>query len=181
MVLYINACVREDSRTDKIARALLEKLGEPVEELYLPDEDIKPMNGERLNKRMELIEKGDYDNPMFDYAKSFANADIIVISAPFWDLSFPAILKSYIENIYVTGIVSKFGADGRPHGLCKAKKLYYVTTAGGHYTPDYSYNYISEMATVNFGIKETELIKAEALDIDGSDPDKIVQSAIENI
>ncbi|MBQ8133753.1 MAG: NAD(P)H-dependent oxidoreductase [Clostridia bacterium] len=181
MILYINACVKEDSRTDKIARKLLEKIGTPFEELFLPNEDMKPLNNESLRKRTELIEKGDYSNPMFDYAKSFAKADIIVISAPFWDLSFPAILKTYFENIYVTGIVSQYGADGRPHGLCKAKKLYYVTTAGGYYTPDYSYHYINELATVHFGIKETELIKAEMLDIEGVNADEIIQSTIESI
>ena len=52
------------------------------------------------------------------------NYDIIVIGAPFWDLSFPAILKIFIENIYVTGLVTKFGENGKPVGLCKAKKLY---------------------------------------------------------
>ena len=46
------------------------------------------------------------------YCKSLA--DTIVIAAPFWDFSFPAALKIYIENIYVTGIVSRYGSDGRP-------------------------------------------------------------------
>ncbi len=181
MVLYINACVREASRTDRIARALLDKIGEPFEELYLPGEDLKPLDGESLNKRTELVKSGNYSDPMFRYAKAFAAADCIVISAPFWDLSFPAILKAYFENIYVVGIVTKFGADGRQHGLCKAKKLYYVTTAGGPFVPDYSYHYVRQLATANFGIEETELIKAEMLDVDGFDAEAIVQSAIDNI
>lgn len=181
MILYINACVREDSRTDQIARALLEKLGGPFEELYLPNEDIRPLDRDSLNKRTELIERQSYSEPMFRYAMQFAVADIIVISAPFWDLSFPAILKTYFENIYVTGIVSQYGADGKPHGLCNAQKLYYVTTAGGTYTPDYSYHYIRELATVHFGIKDTELIQADMLDIEGVNADQIIQSTIENI
>ena len=178
MILYINACVREDSRTDRIARALLDKLGGDYEELCLPDLNILPLNAERLEKRTQLIENGDYDDPMFDYAKQFASADTIVIAAPFWDLSFPAILKTYLENIYVIGVVSEYGADGKPRGLCKADKLYYVTTAGGPYTPDYSYDYIRELATVCFGIKKTELIKAEMLDVVGFDAEEIVRSAI---
>jgi len=181
MILYVNACVREDSRTDRIARALLDKLKGSFEELYLPDEDLEPLDEQRLNKRTSLIESGCYDDPMFDCAKQFAKADIIVIAAPFWDLSFPAILKTYLENIYAIGIVSEYGADGTPHGLCKAEKLYYVTTAGGPYTPDYSYDYIKELATVCFGVKETELIKAEMLDVEGYDPDEIVQSTIKKL
>ena len=178
MVLYINACVRTESRTDRIARALLSKLGEPYEELYLPGEDLHPLNEEQLNKRTKLIEEQLYGDPLFDYAKQFAKADVIVIAAPFWDLSFPAMLKTYLENIYATGIVSEYGADGMPRGLCKADKLYYVTTAGGPYTPSYSYDYIRELATVYFGIKGTELIKAEMLDVEGYEADSIVQSVI---
>lgn len=34
MILYINCCARRDSRTDRLARALLEKLGD-YEELRL--------------------------------------------------------------------------------------------------------------------------------------------------
>lgn len=181
MILYINACVRKESRTDQIARALLQKLSEPYEELFLPNESLLPLDEERLAQRTRLIESGQYDDPMFDYAKQFAHADVIVIAAPFWDLSFPAILKTYLENIYVTGVVSQYGADGRPHGLCNAKKLYYITTAGGQYTPDYSYDYIKELATVHFGIKETELIKAEMLDVEGYDPEEIVRTAIHHI
>ena len=181
MILYINSCVRQDSRTDRIARALLDKLGGDHEELCLPALNILPLDQERLDKRTQLIETGNYDDPMFDYAKQFASADTIVIAAPFWDLSFPAILKTYLENIYVIGIVSEYGADGMPRGLCKADKLYYVTTAGGPYTPDYSYEYIRELATVCFGIKETELIKAEMLDVEGFDADEIVKSTINKL
>ena len=181
MILYINACVREDSRTNCIARALLNRLGGDYEELFLPDTEIQPLDEEKLNMRTRLIEKGLYDDPMFDYAKQFASADTIVIAAPFWDLSFPAILKTYLENIYIIGVVSEYGADGIPRGLCKAEKLYYVTTAGGPYKPDYSYDYIKELATICFGIKETELIKAEMLDVEGFDADEIVRSAINHI
>ena len=181
MILYINACVRQDSRTDRIARALLDRLGGEYEELYLPALEIHPLDEEKLSRRTRLIESGNYDDPLFDYAKQFASADTVVIAAPYWDLSFPAVLKTYLENIYVIGIVSEYGADGIPRGLCKADKLYYVTTAGGPYTPDYSYDYIRELATLCFGIKETELIEAEMLDVEGFDADEIVRSTINNI
>ena len=173
MILYVNACARSESRTDRLARKLLEKLGE-YEEVNLEEEPLLPMDRERLEYRTELISKGDYSDPMFDYAKKFSEADTIVIAAPFWDLSFPAVLKIYLENIYVTGLVSRYGEDGRPEGLCKAKKLYYVTTAGGPYDGRYSYDYIKDLAENYFGIGETELLKAEMLDIVGNDPEQIL-------
>ncbi|MBQ5446740.1 MAG: NAD(P)H-dependent oxidoreductase [Lachnospiraceae bacterium] len=180
MILFVNCCIRSESRTKRLADSLLEKLGQ-YEEIKLEEINLKQINRERLNKRTSLIEDSEFDNPMFNLAKQWANADIIVIAAPFWDLSFPSELKMYIENIYVTGIVSEYGDDGRPQGLCKAEKLYYVTTAGGPYNDKYGYQYIRDISLNYFGIKETKQIYAEMLDIVGNDPEKILKEAIENI
>ena len=178
MTLYINCCVREESRTERLAQAVLQKLGGDFTELNLYNENLKPLDGEMLNKRTALIEQGDYSDPMFDYAKQFASADTIVIAAPYWDLSFPASLKTYIENIYVTGIVSAYNESGLPVGLCKATELYYVTTAGGPYDSTYSYGYIESLAKNFFGIPETHLVKAEMLDIIGNDSEEILNQKI---
>ena len=179
MTLYINCCVREESRTDRLARAVLQKLGGDFTELNLYEVNLKPLDKKTLNKRTALIEQGDYSDPIFDYAKQFASADSIVIAAPYWDLSFPATLKIYIENIYVTGIVSAYDESGMPVGLCKAKELYYVTTAGGPYDPAYSYGYIESLAKNFFGIPTTHLVKAEMLDIVGNDAEEILRRKIE--
>jgi len=181
MILYINSCVRTDSRTDRIAVELLKRLNDEFTELRLTDEALLPLNESRLNHRTELLEQGKMDDAMFRYARQFADADTIVIAAPYWDGSFPAILKQYIENIYVTGIVSKYDSNGMPRGLCSAKKLYYVTTAGGPYNPDFSYGYIRFLATQFFGIPETQLIYAEMLDVQGFDAEAIVQQSIESL
>ena len=178
MVLYVNSCVREDSRTDAIARTVLKKLGGDYRELYLPGENLQPLSRETLNKRSALVQKADYSDPLFRYAKQFAAADKIVISAPYWDLSFPALLKIYIENIYAVGIVTEFDAQGRPRGLCRADELIYVTTAGGPYVPDFSYGYIKSLAEQYFGIPKTALVKAEMLDVEGFDAGKITAETI---
>ena len=181
MTLYINCCVRGESRTDRLAKAVLQKLGGGYTELKLYEETLRPLDAEALNKRTALIEQGDYSDGMFDYAKQFAAADTIVIAAPFWDLSFPAPLKIYIENIYVTGIVSEYDENGAPRGLCRAEHLYYVTTAGGAYDPTYSYGYIEALCKACFGIPHTHLIKAEMLDITGNDPEAILNNAIAGV
>lgn len=178
MILYINACPRENSRTNKLAKRLLLTLGE-YKELILTNENISPLNADSLAKRDALIQNKAFDDESFRYANEFANADTIVIAAPFWDMSFPAILKTYLENVYVTGIVSKYSENGRPVGLCNAKKLYYVTTAGGPFIPDFSYDYISTLVKTAFGIEETFLIYAEMLDIVGNDPENILNKTYE--
>ena len=179
MILYINCCVRSTSRTNRLAKAVLEQMGSYTE-LYLPSEDIRPLTEEMLHKRDALLAAGQYDDPMLRYARQFAAADKIVISAPFWDGSFPSILKVYIENIYAIGIITTYDSAGLPVGLCKASELIYVTTAGGQYIPDFSFGYMDALAKRIFGIPKTRLIKAEMLDVAGMNAEQILADAMEN-
>ena len=65
--------------------------------------------------------------------------------------------------------------------MCKAKKLYFVTTAGGPFAERFGYDYIKALALEYFGIKEVALIKAEMLDIDENDSEAILLNAMKNI
>ena len=150
MILYVNACARPDSRTDRLARALLQKLG-PYKELRLYDEPLRPMDAHRIALRDALLSQKDYGAEMFRYARQFAAAEQIVLSAPLWDLSFPAQLK-----------------------------IYDVSTSGGPYDSRFGFDQLRAMATENFGIPEAELVKAELLDIDGCDPEAILHKAMED-
>ena len=90
-------------------------------------------------------------------------------------------LKTYIENIYAIGIVTKYDNNGHPQGLCRAKKLYYVTTAGGRYNPRFSYDYLKYLVKNMFGIKDMELIYAEYLDVEGYDAEAILSETMKKI
>ena len=127
-ILFVNACVRKESRTRTLAEKLLSKLDEPFEEIRLEDISFPIITEEYLNMRDRLISDGDYQNPVFDLARQFAEAETIVIAAPYWDLSFPAMLKQYLEQINVVKITFRYSEDGVPVGLCRAERLFYVTT-----------------------------------------------------
>ena len=180
MTLYINCCVRKESRTNRLAKAVLQKLGEDFTELKLYEENLRPLDLEKLNRRTELIERGDFSDKMFDCAKQFANADTIVIAAPYWDLSFPAALKQYFEHINVLGITFRYTPEGTPVGLCRAKRLYYVTTAGGAFVPEeFGFGYVKALAQGFYGIDDVRLLQAVGLDIDGADPEAILARAMD--
>ena len=180
MTLFINSCVREESRTLILAKHLLEKLGGECDELVLEKENIAPLNGKTLAERDSFIAEGKLDADMLKYARQFAHADTIVIAAPYWDLGFPALLKSYLEAITVTGITFRY-ESGIPVGMCKAKKLYYVTTVGGPVFADFGYEYVKAMANGYYGIGETHCFKAENLDIWGADTIAIMEKAKKDI
>ena len=82
----------------------------------------------------------------------------------------------------MVGVTFAYHADGRPYGLCKAKKLYYVTTAGGPIVNDaYGYGYIQALAKNFYGIPNIYCIKAEHLDVNGMNVDDILRHAQQEI
>ena len=181
-ILYINACVRESSRTERLAKHLLSKLNKPFEEIRLEELTFPVVNNRFLDMRDRLVSEGNVQNPVFDLARQFSEAETIVIAAPYWDLSFPAMLKQYMEQVNVVGITFRYSEEGIPVGLCRAKRLYYVTTAGGPHVPEeFGFGYIKSLAQNYHGIQDVRKIEAVGLDIIGADVDTIMSSAEETL
>ena len=182
MVLFVNACARPQSRTLALAEKAVHKITDSYEMLNLFEENLIPLDYDRLSKREELIQKKDFTDELFRYARQFRDADEIVIAAPYWDLSFPAIFKCYTEALCVNGLTFHYNEQGIPEGFCKAKRLIYVTTAGG-YIPEnnFGYDYVRQLCTTFFGIQDTVCIKAEGLDIFGADVEGILKTAEDEI
>ena len=181
-ILFINACVRGESRTKKLAEKLLEKLNRPVEEVRLEEINFPIVEEDFLNMRDRLISEGSLDSPVFDLARQFSDAETIVIAAPYWDLSFPAVLKQYFEQVNVVGITFRYTEEGIPEGLCKADRIFYVSTAGGGYAPtEFGFGYVKALAQGYYGIGAVRLIEAVGLDIYGADVEAILEEAEETI
>ena len=86
-------------------------------------------------------------------------------------------LKQYFEQINVLGLTFTYSEAGIPKGLCRAKNLYYITTAGGPIlSDDFGFGYVKALANTFYGIKDVYQIKAEGLDVIGADVDSILSS-----
>lgn len=182
MTLLINACVRDESRTKKLADYLLSKLGGAYDEVRVWEQKYQAVNQAFLNERDELIAAEEYDSPCFQLARQFACAETIVVAAPYWDLSFPSALKNYFEQINVVGLTFRYSSEGIPVSLVKAKRLYYVTTSGGAFTPtEYGYGYVKAIAQGFYQIPKVELIMASGLDVIGADVQSILSKAEKKI
>ena len=110
-VLFVNACVRKESRTERLADKLLKRINRPFDEVCLRSITFPAVNEDYLNKRDRHIAARDFNSPLFDFARQFSKAEIIVIAAPYWDLSFPAALKQYFEQVQSNGTASQIVAD----------------------------------------------------------------------
>ena len=187
-ILYVNACVKReiDSRTNRLAQAYLKKCletrGGTLSTVTLEELSLSPLTGASLAEREKAISANDFSGSTFDLARTLAAADEVVFAAPYWDMSFPASLKLYVEQICVNKLTFCYNEKGMPCGLTNIKKVVYVTTSGGFIgNNNFGFEYIKALFTALFGVREITFFSAEGLDICGSDPEKILSEAIEKM
>ena len=160
-LLLINACSNKDSKTLKLTKDIIklfenDYLIDIINTYALP---FSYINDDIIEKR----NNGNYDELAYKYANMIKNADRIIISAPLWDMSFPASLKVFIENIMIPNVLFKYEAD-KPIGLVKAKKLLYITTIGGRVDVNYGFEEIKAISFL-WGIEDIKSISIDLVDV----------------
>ena len=187
-LLFVNACVRGGrSRTLRLARRFLDAYALRRPDCQITERDLiadrlQPQYPEILQERDALWAAGRLDQPMFAPSRQFAAADRIVLAAPFWDLSFPAILKIYLERISVSNVTFGYDETGANVGLCRAEKLLLVTTRGGNFSlPETEWmemgaRQLRALCTM-YGIPHFELLCAEGLDDVRNDKEALLAQA----
>lgn len=184
-LLFVNCCISqrgENSRTLSLARAFLEafRAAHPGAEI----ETVRPetlltlrhFGPEMLNDRDAWAGVGAWDAPVFDLARQFRAADRIVVAAPFWDLSFPAALRTYIEYISANGLTYHYEADGC-HGDCRAERLAYLTSGGDVEREDSLGVLYWRQLCAMFGIGQFDYVFAGGLDIDPAKAPELLEAA----
>lgn len=169
--LFVNAAFRNGSRTLRLARCYLEGVpaGE-VEEVDLGTSPVRPLDAAGLARYNEAVAARDFSSAMFDPARRFAAADEIVIAAPYWNDSIPAVLHDYLELVCTQGVSFDIEPDGTYVGLCRARRLVFVTTAGGP-VPRHNFAsaYLESLARDFWHIPEFACYEAQNLDQLGFD------------
>ena len=163
-VFYVDACLRTGSNTRKIADAIIAKLAEryEVETIRLLENAFPVVNNDILNDRANGIVPDEY----VEMAKKLADADRLVIAAPFWDMSFPSALKVFLENMSLFNVT--FGSNEKEcYGLCKAEKVLYITTRGMNINTgdalEQATPYIKAIGKL-WGLGELHVISAQNMD-----------------
>ncbi|EGT4144295.1 FMN-dependent NADH-azoreductase [Clostridium perfringens] len=186
-VLYIKANIKNEgeSRTFKVSDSFVEeyKKNNPEDEIITLDlykENIDFLRADDLGKLFGLKDEESKNNSILKYAYQFADADKYIIAAPMWNLSFPAILKAYIDYVSVSGITFKYTAEG-PVGLLNNKKAVHIVSRGGGYdnSPyEMGDRYLRTILGF-FGIKDIETIAIDNLDVIGVNVEEKVEEGIE--
>ena len=127
-LVVIDACIRgEESRTRRIAEPIIRELAKryDITRYDLARMPMEPLTPESYAQRVA----GSVPTWAVEAAKALAEADRIVVAAPFWDMSFPAVVKVFFEQTSLFDIT--FTDNGRSCvGLCKCEKVMYITTRG---------------------------------------------------
>lgn len=180
-VLFVDACLRgEESRTAALCEAFWEVAAEGgvrPERVELATLDIAPYTKADVELRERCIAAREWDAPCLRLARQLAEADAVVVGAPYWDLMFPAKLKVYVEHAFAREVTFRYREDGALLGLCKARCAVYLTTAGGYMGEnDFGTAYLRAVLGT-LVIPRLDAVTAEGLDIAGNDADGILRSA----
>lgn len=163
-LFYIDSCLRSGSNTKVIADALIDRLSKryEVETIKLSDYDFPVVKDDILNERSSGYVPEEY----VQIARKIADADRLVIAAPFWDMSFPSALKVFFENMSLFNVT--FASNEKEcYGLCKAEKVLYITTRGMNIKTgdemEQATPYIKAISKL-WGLGELHVIAAENMD-----------------
>ncbi|MGG3560158.1 NAD(P)H-dependent oxidoreductase [Neobacillus rhizosphaerae] len=70
---------------------------------------------------------------MHALADEFISYDYYVFVSPMWNLNSPAVVKAFLDNLFIAGKTFAHTANG-PKGLLTDKKAIHIQTRGGQYT-----------------------------------------------
>lgn len=148
-LLYIIANSKDEAQSTSrtVSRTLVNTILQKVpdatlEELNLYEGHIPQLKGCYFESRSTIIsaearsklsvEEQNEVAQIEHLCDQFKEADIYVLAAPMWSLSFPAVVKEYMDCIIQAGKTIAF-ENNRPHGLLEDKErtFIYVQSSGG--------------------------------------------------
>ncbi|WP_409475323.1 FMN-dependent NADH-azoreductase [Paenibacillus larvae] len=89
---------------------------------------------DKLRTGEELIqEESRIITRMNEVLEQFKAADAYIFVTPMWNLSFPPLLKAFLDNVIIAGQTLRYTENG-PQGLLTGKKALHIQARGGVYS-----------------------------------------------
>lgn len=150
-VLYITANPNDESASVSMAtgKAFIEEYKElnPNDEVIHIDlykEHIPHIDGEvfsgwgKLRSGQSFDELSDQEklkvSRLNEINEQFISADKFVFVTPFWNFSYPPVMKAYLDAVSVAGKSFRYTEEGQPVGLLTDKKALHIQARGGFYS-----------------------------------------------
>lgn len=203
LYISVNSKPEQLSSSKTVARVFINKFLEKykdfkVEEVDLYKDHIPRLEYQYFESRNCIINEEDAKKlpqkeqdevrRIRELCEQFASADMYVIAAPMWSLSFPAPLKEYIDCVVQVGKTISFEDGKMPKGLLadKYRALVYIESAGGNIPwvldsiMDKGENYIKSIMKV-LGIKKVKQLKVDDTGTTEEDRQKAIDKAENDI
>jgi FMN-dependent NADH-azoreductase len=188
-VLYVSAAASRDSSisrilADDLIAALAQRDGDTrvtrrdladglpfVDQAWITA-NFKPVD-ERDARHLDALARSD------ELVAELEAADVLVIGAPMYNFSVPAVLKAWIDMVARAGLTFRYTENG-PEGLLRGKKAYVIAPSGG--VPvgspmDFATPYLRHVLGF-VGITDVEFIGAAGADRDNGSALDAARSAI---
>lgn len=130
LVLFAHPCPESFAAAlhTKVVQSLNSR-GWEVDDCDLYAEGFSPVLTEA--ERRGYHEVGDNVAPVAKYVERLQSADALIFCFPVWNFGYPAILKGFLDRVFLPGVSFKL-VDGKVKpNLTHIKKLAAVTTYGG--------------------------------------------------
>lgn len=168
-----------------------------LEELDLYNEDIPEINHKVFTGRAETTSGAQYNelspqdkkdvDRINQLCDQFLSADIYVIAAPMWSLSFPSRLKRYADCIILNNKTIKISQE-EVKGLLddKERKMVYIQSSGGVFPKlfngmfNHGIDYLHDIFKF-LGIKTFEKILVQGIDDSDVGKEKAMSKAYEDM
>lgn len=202
LYITVNSKPESISASKTVGRAFVNRFLErhndfELEELDLYDCHIPRLEYEYFEKRNCMIKEEDFNkldkkqqeevHKIVKLTDQFKEADVYVIAAPMWSLSFPAPLKEYIDCIVMDGKTIKI-KENKIEGLLndKLRGMVYIQSSGAHIpwmlriVLNKGLNYIEDIAK-SMGIKRFEELLVDGTGFTDEEKNNAIELAKEKI
>lgn len=204
-LLYISVNSKPEnlSSSKMVARKFINKFLErngdfKVEEVDLYKEHIPRLEYQYFKDRNCVISEEDAKKlpekdqkeirEIRDLCDQFISAQMYVIAAPMWSLSFPAPLKEYIDCIVQEEKTISFEKGKKPKGLLddKERAVVYIQSSGGNIPwildpiMDKGENYVAQIMKA-MGVKNVQELKVDATGTTEEERENAIRDAEEKI
>lgn len=202
LYITVNSKPEKMSASKTVGRAFVNKFLEvhndfEVDELDLFETELPRLQYQYFEKRNCLVEKEAFDkldkkgqeevHQIVKLVDQFKEADMYVIAAPMWSLSFPAPLKEYIDCVIADGKTIEISED-KVQGLLNDKQrgMVYIQSSGGpvpwilKMVMNKGLNYVEDIMKVA-GIKRFEELLVDGTGFTEEDKIKAIEKGLDKI
>lgn len=202
LYITVNSKPEELSASKTVGRAFVNRFLEKYDEFQVEELDLYKCHIPRLEyqyfeRRNAMIKKEDINklskneqdeaHKIVKLTDQFKEADMYVIAAPMWSLSFPAPLKEYIDCIVMDGKTISISND-KLEGLLKDKQrgMVYIQSSGANINwitsvvINRGLNYVKDIMKMT-GIKRFEELLVDGTGYTEEEKNKAIEKALKKI